>query len=87
MPDRGAEHQAWVVRVESRPLPSALTMSGCDERLRRRWTEAVGVIIAQQAGNAKTMKVRKVQLSDLTESQAHKLRLLKAAPRGPDDDP
>ena len=25
------------------------------------------------------MKVRKVQLSDLTESQAHKLRLLKAA--------
>ncbi len=33
------------------------------------------------------MKVRKVQLSDLTESQAHKLRLLKAAPRGPDDDP
>ena len=33
------------------------------------------------------MKVRKVQLSDLTESQAYKLRLLKAAPRGPDDDP
>ena len=33
------------------------------------------------------MKVRKVQLSDLTESQAHKLRLLKAAPRGPDDIP
>ena len=34
-----------------------------------------------------TMKVRRVALTDLTESQAHKLRLLKAAPRGPDDDP
>src|SRR2546427_11861904 len=59
------------MRPRSRPsLPRKLT-GGNAARVRRSDQGS--------ARKCQPMKVRKVQLSDLTESQAHKLRLLKAA--------